>query len=106
MAEWIVTVFERSSIQEAALVTAHTEEEAARIGAEWLQGEWDEKGTDEQVEHVFVARWDGRHAYVTTTAVERAELQCCGGPAPRYVDCGGHYATCPLADKENSNGDS
>lgn len=112
MSQWIVTLFERVGAYDCAIVEAADEREAAVKGAEDLRDQWDERAEPgdgpAEVDHVFVAPWDGRVAYVTvpTFEVERAELQCCGGPAPSYVHCGGHYATCPNAVREEAEEDA
>jgi len=92
---WIASAFESGGVTDAVIVYAEDEAEAARLAALDLQDEWDSKGGDERVRNVFVVPFDDRVAYTTATAVARSEMQCCGGPAPDYVECDGHYATCP-----------
>jgi hypothetical protein len=101
---WIVVVHPWADVTEAAMVEADTIDEAADIGAAMLQAEWREKGSDEDIDNVFVTAWDGRVAYRTRIATERAPMQCCGGPAPGYVGCGGHWATCPEIKAEQRTG--
>jgi hypothetical protein len=93
---WIATAFEMTGVHDAVIVEAETEEAAAEEGMEALQAQEYDKGGNETLDRVFVAPFDppGRIAYVRRIAVELAELQCCGGPAPSWVGCGGHFATC------------
>lgn len=97
---WIAVVFgdlcTTTEPEEAWIVRAESESEAAELAITWFQEHWREKGNSEQVGRVFVAPWDCRVAYKPVSIrAERAELQCCGGPAEWYTGAGGHYATCP-----------
>ena len=100
MTRWIGIWNDMDGATNAAVVEAATEQEAAVIIAEELQ----ELESDGTVDGVFVAPWDGRAAYRTRTAAQRAELQCCGGEAPNYVDSAPHWATCPQRPEGTGQG--
>lgn len=91
--QWIATAFAEFDFLDAVIVEADDEPTAARLAAGVLI-ENEAAGEREDVHTVFIAPWDGRHAYVTTVAVERAPMDCCGGNAPAYVDCSPHWGTC------------
>lgn len=92
---WIVTEHpERCQTQNAALVRAATDQEAAEIGVEALAADYAGREDDFDTDSVIVWEVTDRRAFAISLRAEAElvpdEFQCCGGAGTQ----GGHSGWC------------